>query len=416
MHLQESRAAAVPWPYLAVLASATATALLATASSPTPAPVRSAIRVDCTAAEHCALAEKLAVDVWSNVRGPELPLDVVVWSTDLARLRTAGVTWQVIDRDIDATAAAEHARLARPHAQDGGDWFTEYKDFTAISAKLEQLAALAPDRVQLESIGRSIEGRRLLALRIGGTAADAKPMLIDGTLHAREWIAAMTTTCVADRLVRGYATDPVIRDFVDHTELWVVPVANPDGYQHSWSSNRYWRKNRRGTHGVDLNRNFGVAWGGRGSSGLERSDIYRGTAAFSEPETRALRDLALREQFTTHIDFHSYGQLILYPWAYTSTPAPHKARYAATGDKLASAMAATHGSRYVLQSGADLYAAAGTMSDWMYGEAGVTSYTVELRPNGNRGGGGFVLPPEQIKPTCDEALAAVLALRGSSRH
>lgn len=409
-HLVESSARGpLSWSLVAGLVAAT---LLGAGEAPSPAaPVRTAIRVDCTVAEHCTLAESLAVDVWSNVRGPGLPLDVVVWSTDLARLRTAGVTWQVIDRDIDATAAAEHARLASPHAQDSGDWFAEYKDFTAISAKLEQLAALAPDRVQLESIGRSIEGRRLLALRIGGTAADAQPMLIDGTLHAREWIAAMTTTCVADRLVRGYATDPAIRDFVDHTELWVVPVANPDGYQHSWGSNRYWRKNRRGTHGVDLNRNFGVAWGGRGSSGLERSDIYRGTAAFSEPETRALRDLAIREQVKLHIDFHSYGQLILYPWAYTSTPAPDRARFAATGDKLASAMAATHGSRYVPQSGADLYAAAGTMSDWMYGEAGATSYTVELRPNGNRGGGGFVLPPEQIKPTCDEALAAVLALR-----
>src|SRR5436305_1081127 len=83
---------------------------------------------------------------------------------------------------------------------------------------------------------------------------------------AREWIAAMTTTCVADRLVRDYDRDPAIRDFVDRHDLWIVPVANPDGYQHSWSADRYWRKNRRDGHGVDLNRNFGVAWGGAGSS------------------------------------------------------------------------------------------------------------------------------------------------------
>jgi carboxypeptidase T len=396
---------------MAVLASATALSLVA--SPAPPRPVRTAIRVDCAVAEHCALAETLAVDVWSSVRGPDLPLDVVVRSPDLAQLRAARIHYRVLDRDIDATAAAERLRLHRARATDSGDWFAEYKDFTAITKRLEELATIAPDRVQLESIGRSIEGRRLLALRIGGTSADAKPMLIDGTLHAREWIAAMTTTCIADRLVRGYATDPAIRDFVDHTELWVVPVANPDGYQHSWSSNRYWRKNRRGTHGVDLNRNFSVAWGGSGSSARERSDIYRGTSPFSEPETRALRDLAARERFQLHIDFHSYGQLILYPWAYTSTPAPDRARLAAIGDRLASAIAATHGSRYVLQSGSDLYAAAGTMSDWMYGAEKATSYTLELRPNGNRGGGGFVLPPEQIKPTCDEALAAVLALRAS---
>jgi carboxypeptidase O len=80
---------------------------------------------------------------------------------------------------------------------------------------------------------------------------------------------------------------------------------------------------------------------------------------------------------------------------------------------MASAIAASHQARYTLQSGADLYAAAGTMSDWMYGEAHALSYTIELRPKGMRGAGGFVLPPEQIRPTCDEGLAAVLALRAA---
>ena len=163
-------------------------------------------------------------------------------------------------------------------------------------------------------------------------------MLINGTQHAREWIAAMVTTCVADRLVRDYDTDPAIRAFVDNTELWVVPVANPDGYQHSWGSDRYWRKNRRGKFGVDLNRNFGVAWGGTGSSRNERSQTYRGAYAFSEPETAALRDLVLREQIAAHIDFHAYGQLVLYPWGYTGKPAKDRDQFAAIGDRMASAI------------------------------------------------------------------------------
>ena len=79
----------------------------------------------------------------------------------------------------------------------------------------------------------------------------ATPMLVNGTKHAREWITSMVTTCVADRLVREYSTNPAIRAFVDSTELWVVPVVNPDGYQYTWAQNRYWRKNRRGGHGVD---------------------------------------------------------------------------------------------------------------------------------------------------------------------
>ncbi|HEX7702611.1 MAG TPA: M14 family zinc carboxypeptidase, partial [Kofleriaceae bacterium] len=99
--------------------------------------------------------------------------------------------------------------------------------------------------------------------------------------------------------------------------------------------------------------------------------------------------------------------LILYPWNYTGTPTKDRDRFAAVGDGIASAMFATHQNRYALQPGIDLYAAAGTMTDWMYGEAHALSYTIELRP---KGGSGFVLPPEQIKPTCDEGLAAVLAL------
>jgi murein tripeptide amidase MpaA len=221
----------------------------------------------------------------------------------------------------------------------------------------------------------------------------------------------MTATCVADRLIRDYDRDPRVRALVDHTSLWFVPVVNPDGYQHSWSTDRYWRKNRRGTHGVDLNRNFAVAFGGDGSSSNERSEVYRGPSAFSEPESAAIRDLAQREHFAFHVDFHSYGQLVLYPWSYTAAPAKDRARFAAIGDRMALAMFAEHETRYRLMSGVDLYPASGTMMDWMYGEAGSTSYTIELRP---RGGSGFVLPPSQIKPTCDEGFAAVLEL-GAAR-
>jgi murein tripeptide amidase MpaA len=235
-------------------------------------------------------------------------------------------------------------------------------------------------------------------------------MLIDGTQHAREWISSMVTTCVADRLVRDYDRDPAIRAFVDATDLWVVPVVNPDGYQYSWSTDRYWRKNRRDRHGVDLNRNFSVAWGGAGSSRNERAENYRGAYAFSEPESAALRDLVKREGAALHVDFHAYGQLLLYPWDHTGTPAPDRDRLAALGDRMASAMFAQHETRYRLMSGVELYPAAGTLSDWMYGDAGAMSYVIELRP---KGGSGFVLPPEQIRPTCDEGLAAVLALRSS---
>ena len=361
-------------------------------------PRRVAIRVACT---DCSLIESLALDVWSEERGPGLPLDVVVSDASLDALSWAEVPFEVLVPDIDAVAEAEHVRLATSST---ADWFGEFRDYGAITTHLRELAELAPDRVAMASIGTSLEGRPLWAVKIGhGT-----PMMINGTQHAREWIAAMVTTCVADRLVREYDTDPAIHDFVDHTALWVVPVANPDGYQYSWREKRYWRKNRRNEAGVDLNRNFAVAWGGAGSSKSERSETYRGHYAFSEPESAALRDLALREHVTRHVDFHAYGQLVLYPWNHTKAPAKDRDTYAGLGDRIASAIFAQHQVRYALMPGIDLYPAAGTMTDWMYGEAGALSYTIELRP---KGGSGFVLPPSEIRPTCDEGLAAVLALR-----
>ena len=347
--------------------------------------------------------ESIALDVWSEAGATE----VVVAQRDLIRLAHHGIAWRVIDPDIDATARAERERL---HAyRPGDDFFTEYHDLEETNAYLVKLAALAPDRVRLSRVGNSVEGRAIMALTIGNGEV---PMLVNGTQHAREWIATAVTTCVADRLVRQYASDPKVKNFVDHTTLWVVPVVNPDGYQFSWNSNRYWRKNRRASHGVDLNRNYSVAWGGKGSSSRERAEDYRGPSAFSEPESQTLRDLVLGQGIKLHIDFHAFGQLVLYPWGYTNKKSDDDAWFRAIGDKLASALFAQHETRYTLMPSSELYLAAGTMTDWVYGQAHAASYTIELRPK--RGGlGGFVLPPEQIKPTCDEAFAAVLELRKS---
>jgi carboxypeptidase T len=375
---------------------------------------RVAIRVDCRDEEACAMASALAVDVWSEHRGPGLPLDVVIAHRDLARLAAEGVEWTVLDEDIDATARAEATRLATTMTVAATatpeQWYAEFRDFTAIEARLEHLATQYPQRASLHSIGASFDGRPILALRIGGDDEDDISVLINGTQHAREWIAAMTSMCVAERLVREADHDEEVRAVVDRSEVWVVPVVNPDGYQYSWGQDRYWRKNRRGSHGVDLNRNWGVAWGGSGSSPNKRSDTYRGEGPFSEPESSALRDLARREGVELHVDFHAYGQLVLFPWNHSSRRTDDHARLAAIGDTMASAIFDAHGTRYRLIRGVELYPAAGTMTDYMYGEAEALSYTIELRP---KSGSGFVLPPDQIKPTCDEGFAAVLALRAS---
>jgi carboxypeptidase T len=369
---------------------------------------RVAIRVACHAnSPACALASPFAIDVWSEEEGPDLPLDLVVRQSSLSALAAAHIGFQVTVANIDADAEAESQRLK--HVDGSGDFFADYRDYDAITERMHALAALAPDRVKIHAIGVSLEGRPIWALEIGH--GDTK-ILINGTQHAREWISTMVNTSIADRLVRSYASDPAVQKFVDTTTLWIVPIVNPDGYQYTWGTDRYWRKNRRDRHGVDLNRNWGVAWGGAGASKSKSSDTYRGEYAFSEPETQALRDLAMRERFELHVDFHAFSQLILYPWGWTAKPAADRDRFAGVGDKMASAMFSQHQVNYRLMQSVELYPAAGTMEDWMYGEGGALSYTIELRPkNGLRN--GFVLPPAQIKPTSDEGLAALLALRAA---
>jgi hypothetical protein len=264
MHTE--RVAPPRWLWVEVLASVALTCALsgvyfASTEQPTAASARIAIRVHCDDAAACALAESLAEDVWSEQRGARDPLDVVVTRDDLGRLAAADVPFEVLVPDIDAVARTEYMRLRDPRAAQPADWFAEYRDYSAITSRIHELAAIAPDRASVLPLGSTLEGRTLWALRIGSRSPDMTPMLISGTQHAREWIAAMVTTCVADRLVRDYDRNPEIRSFVDSTELWIVPVVNPDGYQYSWATDRYWRKNRRGGHGVDLNRNYSVAWG-----------------------------------------------------------------------------------------------------------------------------------------------------------
>src|SRR5205814_3666495 len=132
-----------------------------------------------------------------------------------------------------------------------------------------------PDLASKLTVGISTQGRTIYGMRISGPGAPgSKPaMIFDGCQHAREWIAVMVPMYIADALVRNYDTNPTIKSLVDHLEIFIVPIVNVDGYEFTYAvgGNRLWRKNRRdnssvpggaGTFGVDLNRNWSVAWNG----------------------------------------------------------------------------------------------------------------------------------------------------------
>jgi len=329
-------------------------------------------------------------------------------------LSASGLHFEILNNNIQTLIDAEQAALMRR----GGAWFDTYHDYAAVNAYMDTLIALRPDLAVRISTADSLEGRAIDGLRITGTNGPAgKPAaLFNSCQHAREWVSVATTMYIADHLVRNYDSDPRIHALLDQAVVYVIPIINPDGYQFTWTTDRLWRKNRRdngdGTFGVDTNRNWGVAWGGSGSSGSTSSQTYRGPAAFSEPETRALRDFVLAHpEIKTHIDFHSYSQLILSPFGYTNNlpPEPDRTTFDNLNAAMQQAIFDVHGLTYTAGPTAPtLYLASGNAVDWVYEGAGTLSWTIELRPASSNP--GFILPPDQIRPTAEENFEAALLL------
>jgi carboxypeptidase T len=291
-----------------------------------------------------------------------------------------------------------------------------YHSVQTLEQELKTLAASRPEIVELQEIGRSVEGRTIWALRIGERKGNARKLLFMGCHHAREWIAVEVPFLLADHLVKNASQDPV-KQWLSQGEIWVAPMVNPDGHEYCRTTERLWRKNRRpnadGSFGVDPNRNYGYMWGTLNvptSSQVPSDDTYVGPRAFSEPETRAVRDLIGRELFRGVITYHSYSQLILYPWGYTSTPIVDPTdlqKISTLAQRMADLIKGVHGEVYTPEQSSSLYPTAGDTTDWTYGAYGIPSYTIELRPT-DVAGGGFILPADQIQPTWEENRDAAL--------
>jgi hypothetical protein len=343
----------------------------------------------------------------------------------LALLRSVGVAFEIVVDDVQAMVDAEKSRLdartrwgldVMPRGDDS--FFQEFRDFDELNAFFDALMLTHPGLIARESIGSSIQSRAIEAFTIAAPGdPDSRPSIIfNGTAHAREWISPMTVAYIMRELLDNYASDERVTRILDSVTFRIAPIMNPDGFVYSWNSQRLWRKNRRnngdGTFGVDWNRNWATGWGGTGSSGTTSSDVYRGTAPFSEPETVALRDYILATPNTAfHIDFHSYSQLVLWPWGYTNgeIPEPDRTIHQNIAVAYADTIASETGAAYDPIKSSDLYLAGGASSDWAYSPGGVFSLTVELRPL-SEGQGGFAPSPTIILPTARENFAAVLEL------
>lgn len=402
------------------LAAAAATALMvvtawsAGAQEPTaaPSPDRGLYRV--TGAQDAAARTAVAnsgVDVLGARDGA---MEVVASPAQADTLRARGLSVELTGdfakllADRSGGPAARDVSVAEFPPGDEG--YHTYDELTAeVQAAATDHAAIA----QLSSLGTSFEGRDIKVLKISDNATtdEAEPeVLFTCNIHAREHLTTEMCLHIIQRFTDGYGTDPTVTEFVDGREIFVAPSLNPDGSEFDISGGQYqgWRKNRQpnadGTVGTDLNRNFSYKWGCcGGSSGVPSSETYRGASAGSSPEVAAVQNWADSrviggvQQITAHIDFHTFSELVLWPFGHTYdevTEGMTQEEYARFQD-IGTQMASSNG--YTPDQSSGLYITDGDSIDYMWGQHKVLSYCFEMYPSGG-GIDGFYPPDEDIVP------------------
>jgi carboxypeptidase T len=281
---------------------------------------------------------------------------------------------------------------------------SDFNNYAEITAAMQTLAKDNPDIISLDSIGKSVEGRDIWHIRIStnlNTSHQKPGVIFMGGHHAREHLSIDTPLRIMQNLIAQYrANDHRIRTLIESREIHFIPCVNPDGSEFDISGRDYkmWRKNRSrnkdGTYGVDLNRNYGFKWGTGGSSKDPTSDVYMGPSAFSEKETQAIKNFIEKtDNITTLLSFHTFSELILYPWGNTYDPIANE-NDRRVYQTMAQKMATWNG--YTPQQSSELYIASGDTTDWSYGAQKIFSFTFELDPS-NQWEGGFY-PGQRVIP------------------
>lgn len=289
-----------------------------------------------------------------------------------------------------------------------GGFFT----LNEIYARLDTMYMLYPNIItQKFQIGSTIENRPIYAVKISDNPnvnEDEPQVLIDALIHAREPAGMMAVMYYMYYLLENYGTDPEVTYLVNNREIYFIPCMNPDGYDYNRTTNPngggQWRKNRRnngGSFGVDLNRNWGYMWGynNTGSSGTPSSETYRGTAPFSEPENQAVRDFCLQKNFKTALNYHTYSNLLLYPWGYINQPSPDNALFVEYSTDMVAFNGYQNGQPPVI-----LYDVNGATDDWMYGEQDAKPKIISMTPEVGSSSDGFWPAQSRIFPLAMENL------------
>ena len=347
-----------------------------------------------------------------DLRSGKVALELVLSRGQVRELGTLGVRTKLV-RNAYGRTARQEAAFQRSA---GFNVWRDYDSPDGMRAETYRMASEHSGIAEVVRIGRSVQGREIIALRLTHGARRVKDGKRDAVLyssaqHAREWISPEINRRLAAWFIERYdAGDRSIKRLLRTTELWFVFVANPDGYQYTFSSPdvRLWRKTLRDNNGngtievgdgVDPNRNFAEHWNydNERSTGCPTSETYRGPSAASEPETQAMQGLLDRIGFVFQVNYHSAGRWLLYPEGWQiGTPTQDDPIYFALSGNLDNPAIGSQATGDAFHPGVSsdvLYVTNGETTDYAHVENGTLAWTPELSEGCT--GCGFVFPDDE---------------------
>ncbi|MFC2121203.1 M14 family zinc carboxypeptidase [Bacteroidota bacterium] len=245
-------------------------------------------------------------------------VDIIVNSYEMKELEKRGLTYILVRR-------GSPLKYMKSSEKQGGELPVGYLSLEEIYTRMQEFATENPSIAKVYDLTEDLntpvtsEGRHLFALKISDNVAieeDEPDFLIVGNHHAREVVTPVIALNAMSLLTAGYGIDPTITEVINNNEIWIAPTWNPDGYNHVYNVDNYWRKNRRVFNegiGVDQNRNYPHEWNGPYSGSTNpASSIYKGPSAGSEAETRTMIAFGNDQRFEKLIDYHSSGREVLW--------------------------------------------------------------------------------------------------------
>ena len=385
----------------------------------------SKVRINLQQIELSDLA-RMGIDISEGVLKKGAYFETDLSENEIRKLNQKGISTEILIKDVGefyARRALAEKNLKIVRSTDDEWTIPENWEYGSMGGfytlnevydELDSMYARYPDLVsQRQAISDDTlthDGRKQYWIKISdnpGTDEDEPEVLYTGVHHAREPMSVQQNIFYMWYLLENYDSDEEIQRIVDNTELYFVPVINPDGYAYNELTNPngggMWRKNRRdngdGSFGVDPNRNYDYFWGldNEGSSPYPTDETYRGPGPFSEPEIKNIRDLCNDHEFLITLNYHSYSNLLLSPWGYTTELPPENDIFLAFAELMTKENNYTYG-----PGSSTIYPTNGGSDDWMYGEQDTKNMILSYTPEVGGSDDGFWPGVSRIIPLCQD--------------